>query len=62
MANKISKEPAFAWWTPHALKKRDFIVIAVWQRATFKDNKYGIKVPKNIVEAYAFYRENGNFT
>ena len=61
LANNISKEPAFAWWTPHALKKRDSIVMAVRQRATFKDNKYGIKVPKNIVEAYAFDRENGNF-
>ena len=35
--------------------------MAVRQRATFKDNKYGIKVPKNIVEAYAFDKENGNF-
>ena len=26
----------------------------------FKDNKYGIKIPKNIVEAYAFDRGNVN--
>ena len=51
LANKITKEPAFAWWTPHALKKRDSIIMAVRQRATFKTNKYGIKIPKNIVEA-----------
>ena len=61
LANKITKEPAFAWWTPHALKKRDSIIMAVRQRATFKNNKYGIKVPKNIVEAYSFDRENNNF-
>ena len=60
LANKISKEPAFDWWTPHALKKRDSIVMTVWQRVTFKDNKYGIKIPRNIVQAYAFDRENGN--
>ena len=60
LANKISKEPAFAWWTPHTLKKRNQIVSAVQQRVKIKDNKYGIKIPKNLVEAYAIDRENNN--
>lgn len=60
LANKISKESAFAWWNPHALKKRDFSIMKVRQ-SKFKDNKYGIKIPKNIMEAYTFDRGQGNF-
>ena len=26
IANKISQEPAFAWWVPYDLKKRDIII------------------------------------
>jgi hypothetical protein len=29
VGNKISHEPAFCWWVPHMLKKRDRIIAAV---------------------------------
>ena len=32
MANKISAQPAFAWWVPHTLKKRDRIIKTVRNR------------------------------
>ena len=29
VANKIDKEPAFAWWVPYTLKKRQRIISKV---------------------------------
>ena len=34
--------------------------MAVRQRTIFKDNKYGVKIPRNIAEVYDFDTENGN--
>ena len=60
MANKIDEEPAFAWWVPYTLKKRERIIKKVklkyWQRT----HKYGIRVPKNIKQAKEIDDENGN--
>ena len=33
VANKIDHEPAFAWWVPDTLRKRNRIIKAVKQRA-----------------------------
>ena len=53
LENTISKEPAFSWWTPHALKKWDSIISATRQRDKFKDKRCVISISKNIKEAYA---------
>lgn len=46
VANKLVSEPAFAWWVPYTLKKRDRILMAVKRRAmTRKTEKFGIEVP-----------------
>jgi hypothetical protein len=39
-------EPAFAWWVPHVLKKRNRIIAAVTKRYHKHTHKFGIQVPK----------------
>jgi len=56
----ISEEPAFNWWVPYTLKKRDFIISAIRARFIWRDYKFGIKVPANIKEARALDLENGD--
>lgn len=60
MKHELVDEPAFAWWVPHTLRKRDRIIAAVNARVKKKTHKYGIMVPTTISEAYALDRENGN--
>jgi phosphohistidine phosphatase SixA len=37
----IDKEPAFAWWVPYTLRKRDAIVSSISARARKTTHKYG---------------------
>ena len=57
---KIAPEPAFAWWTPHVLKKRIAIISKIKSKYWVRTHKYGIKVPRNVEEAIRFDSENGN--
>lgn len=53
-------EPAFAWWVPHTLRKRERIIASsVIARVKKKTHKYGIRVPRTVAEAYALDKENG---
>ena len=56
----LEDQPAFAWWVPFTLKKRDRIIAAVNTRVRKRDQKFGIKIPSSIKEAKAIDRENGN--
>ena len=51
-ARGISNEPAFAWWVPYTLRKREVILAAVknWIRSTM--HKYGVKIPRDLKHAY----------
>jgi hypothetical protein len=60
VANKIVSEPAFLWWVPFTLKKRDRIIAAVNNRIAKKTHKFGIRVPKDMAEANAIDKESGN--
>ena len=42
---EIIDEPAFAWWCPYVLRKRDRIVAVVKSRFLKKSFKYGFEVP-----------------
>jgi hypothetical protein len=53
-------EPAFAWWVPHVLKKRNRIIAAVIKRYNKRTHKFGIQVPKTWGEAVKLDEENGN--
>ena len=59
-AHGIADEPAFRWWVPFTLKKRDAIISAVNQRYWKRTHKYGIRIPKSVREAYAIDKENGD--
>ena len=60
ISNKLEKEPAFAWWVPHVIKKRNKIISAVASRVRIKNMKYGMRIPTSITEAYEIDKENGN--
>jgi hypothetical protein len=59
-ARKIADEPAFAWWVPYTLRKRDVILSKIkgWIRKTTQ--KYGIELPTNIDHAMRLDKDNGN--
>ena len=59
-ARKIDKEPAFAWWVPYTLRKRDRIISAVNSRVKKTTHKYGIEIPRTVNEAFAVDEKNGN--
>ncbi len=59
----INREPAFNWWVPHVLRKRDRIISAVAKRsARFlkRTHKFGIEIPRTVKEALELDRCNGN--
>jgi hypothetical protein len=64
IARGIQDEPAFAWWVPYTMRKRDAIVSAVKSRVRRTTHKYGIEMPapgrdviKNAIE---LDRKNNN--
>ncbi|CAJ1933829.1 unnamed protein product [Cylindrotheca closterium] len=65
VANKLVSEPAFAWWVPYTLRKRDQVLKAGKRRAVKrqKPEKFGIKVPcpgpKGVARAYELDAQNG---
>lgn len=59
-ANRIDDEPAFTWWTPYVLRKKDRIIKKVKSKYWRTTHKYGIRVPKSIDEALRLDKENGN--
>ena len=56
----IDKEPAFEWWVPHTLKKRQVILAALKKRIRKTTHKYGIEIPTSVQHAFDLDRENGN--
>ena len=59
----IDHEPAFNWWVPHVLKRRDRIISAVAKRSARyhkRTHKFGIEMPKTVKEAIDLDRKNGN--
>ena len=57
--NKIASEPAFAWWVPHVLKKRDRIIQKVKMRYRKRTHKYGIEVPSSVQTALEIDERTG---
>ena len=58
--HKISKEPAFAWWVPHVIKKRELIIAKVKSKYWQRTHKFGIRIPKTVLEAQKLDDLNGN--
>ncbi len=59
-ARGIGDEPAFVWWVPYVLSKRDQIIAAVSKRYQKRTHKFGIRIPKDVEEAIKIDEENGN--
>ena len=56
----IQDEPAFKWWVPYTLKKRDRIIASVTSRVRKATHKYGIQIPTSVEDAKKLDAENGN--
>jgi len=50
-ARGISEVPAFAWWVPYTLSKRDVIISAVNSRVRKKSHKYRLEISTSIEDA-----------
>jgi hypothetical protein len=53
VAQKIADLPAFWWWVPQALKRRESIINAIKTCFKKKTHKYGIQVPQNMDQLLA---------
>ncbi|KAL7523558.1 hypothetical protein ACHAXR_000235 [Thalassiosira sp. AJA248-18] len=56
----LEVEPAFAWWVPFTLRKRDRIIASVNSRVRKSTHKYGMEVPTSVKHAIEIDRKNGN--
>jgi hypothetical protein len=56
---KIVSKPAFAWWVPFRIQKRDQIIAAVNKRYLSRTHKIGIVVPKPVAEALDLDKNSG---
>jgi len=59
VANKLSDEPAFAWWLPEVQKRRNRIVNRLKSRYWRTTHKFGIEIPKSVEHALQIDRETG---
>jgi len=57
--NGIDIEPAFKWWVPHTLKKKERIIKAIKSRYSRRSHKFGIYVPKSVQEALEIDKMTG---
>lgn len=56
----IHDEPAFAWWVPYTLSRRNRIIAAVNKRYHKRTHKFGIEIPKCFDDCVRIDRTNGN--
>jgi hypothetical protein len=59
-ARAIADEPAFAWWVPYTMRKRDIILSKIKARIRKTTHKYGIKLPVGIKHAMQTDTANEN--
>jgi hypothetical protein len=58
--NGLALKPAFRWWMPHVLKKRDIIIAKTKLSHWAKMHKCGLEVPKDHDDCVRIDRENGD--
>jgi hypothetical protein len=54
----IDNQPAFKWWVPYVLKKRDRIIASVNSRVKKTTHKYGVEIPFTVQQAIAIDEKN----
>ena len=57
--NQIEDEPAFKWWVPFTIRKRDRILKATQKRYFQTEQKFGIELPKTVERALKIDDETG---
>ena len=65
ISRHLQGEPAFNWWVPHVIKKRELIILLVKRRSVRyfkKTDKFGVRLLKSVDEAYKIDAQNGNFS
>ena len=60
ISKSIEDEPAFNYWAPYVLKRRDRIIAAVNKRYHKRTHKFGFEIPKTVKRALEIDKENGN--
>ena len=56
----IIKESVFQWWVPHILSQKKRLLNKIKTIYHKNDLKFGIRVPKSIIEALALDKANNN--
>ena len=60
VTNQLTQEPAFRWWVPFILKKRERILKKVKTKYCWSvTNKYGLELPKSVAQALAIDKRTG---
>lgn len=59
VSNGLMNKPAFAWWVPYTLKKRNRMVRALKKRYFRRHQKYGLELPKIVKKAREIDEETG---
>ena len=60
VANKIASEPAFNWWVPYTLRRRDHIIASINSRYYKTTHKFGIELPETIQQALDIDKHTGS--
>ena len=60
VTHSIAHEPAFMWWVPWTIQKRDSMISAVKKRYWRRTHKFGIRIPHSVEEALAIDKAAGN--
>ena len=55
----LLSEPAFKWWVPHTLRRRDRILKAMKTRYHRTTQKFGIELPHTVKRALEIDKETG---
>ena len=57
VANRIADNPAFAWWVPKILRKRNRIIKKVKSWYWKVTHKFGVRLPHSVDEAFRIDRD-----
>ena len=59
VSNNLLNEPAFRWWVPFVIKKRDRVLNKVKSKYWSTSHKYGLELPKSVTHALDVDKRTG---
>ena len=60
VGNQIADHPEFAWLVPYTPKRRNKSISKRKTKYWRKNHKYGVSIPKNVMEEMQINNSNGN--